>query len=144
MTLLYNHSLQEGALHTGETNIRPRTLSRYFVCDGVHKTFLASAQQENNPKVIISWSHLLQRGWEHRHQQWHPSTWQNLNCREETKITTSGGPPLYEPKVVIRNSANVLIHYLKKSRTSATWSARASTDGRGTSAEIGAAPNCNT
>jgi len=55
MTLLYNHSLQEGALHTGETNIRPRTLSRYFVCDGVHKTFLASAQQENNPKA----SHLM-------------------------------------------------------------------------------------
>jgi hypothetical protein len=31
VTLLYNHSLQDGALHRGETNIRPRTLSRYFV-----------------------------------------------------------------------------------------------------------------
>lgn len=33
VTLLYNHSLHDGALHRGETNIKPITLSRYFVCD---------------------------------------------------------------------------------------------------------------
>lgn len=31
-TLLYNHSVQHGALHIGETSINPITRDLYFIC----------------------------------------------------------------------------------------------------------------
>jgi hypothetical protein len=32
ITLLYNHSVQEGVLHKGDTSIKPRTRCLYFIC----------------------------------------------------------------------------------------------------------------
>lgn len=46
-TLLYNHSVQEAALHIGDTSIKPMTRDLYFICckelwinQKIHKGFI--------------------------------------------------------------------------------------------------------